>query len=72
MDARGVVGFPRKNGVSSCEIARHVDHRIRHKTHSGSFDNKLSGQIDENFHWSVSSEHAQKTPRETDRNRRQR
>jgi hypothetical protein len=49
-----------------------MDHRIRHKTHSGSFDNKLSGQIDENFHWSVSSEHAQKTPRETDRNRRQR
>jgi transposase-like protein len=45
-----------KNGVSSCEIARHLgitqksawfmDHRIRHAMHSGSFDNKLSGQIE--------------------------
>jgi transposase-like protein len=49
-----------KNGVSSCEVARHLgitqksawfmDHRIRHAMHSGSF-NKLSGQIeaDETF-----------------------
>jgi transposase-like protein len=45
-----------KNGVSSCEIARHLgitqksawfmDHRIRHAMHSGSFSNKLSGQIE--------------------------
>jgi transposase-like protein len=50
-----------KNGVSSCEVARHLgitqksawfmDHRIRHAMHSGSFNNKLSGQIeaDETF-----------------------
>jgi transposase-like protein len=49
-----------KNGVSSCEVARHLgitqksawfmDHRIRHAMQSGSF-NKLSGQIeaDETF-----------------------
>jgi transposase-like protein len=45
-----------KNGVSSCEIARHLgitqksawfmDHRIRHAMHSGSFGNKFSGQIE--------------------------
>jgi transposase-like protein len=45
-----------KNGVSSCEIGRHLgitqksawfmDHRIRHAMHSGSFSNKLSGQIE--------------------------
>jgi transposase-like protein len=45
-----------KNGVSSCEIARHLgitqksawfmDHRIRRAMHSGSFSNKLSGQIE--------------------------
>ncbi len=50
-----------KNGVSSCEIARHLgitqksawfmDHRIRHAMHTGSFGNKFSGQIeaDETF-----------------------
>ena len=49
-----------KNGVSSCEVARHLgvtqksawfmDHRIRHAMQSGSF-NKFSGQIeaDETF-----------------------
>jgi len=45
-----------KNGVSSCEVARHLgitqksawfmDHRIRAAMHSGSFNNKLSGQIE--------------------------
>src|ERR1022692_4533041 len=50
-----------KNGVSSCEVARHLgitqksawfmDHRIRSAMHSGTFRNKLSGQIeaDETF-----------------------
>jgi len=50
-----------KNGVSSCEIARHLDvtqktawfmdHRIRAAMHQGDFRNKLSGQIeaDETF-----------------------
>jgi transposase-like protein len=45
-----------KNGVSSCEIGRHLgitqksawfmDHRIRHAMHTGSFSKKLSGQIE--------------------------
>lgn len=50
-----------KNGISSCEMARHLgitqksawflDHRIRFALHQGSFENMLSGEVeaDETF-----------------------